>query len=313
MEVLKNFLNSNGIEAEISTQKLQKLEKYQVAVIDCREVELDLINNLLSKNIRIISLDDTQTFKPSLISVMSLPYLALEGPNPNFEGLEYLILDPKLLELQISQEIDILITFGGEDPKGLTTITLKNFLPLLKNKNVCIYVGKLFKNQKELLEICTQNEVEIFESQNTNLHHLIAKSKYVITSFGITLYESISLGKRVLLINNSKYHHELYTISKLNKKGVYEIGYIDDEGKLCITQDIQQLISNEISTEKFEIDITSNLFRWKDIIERITELNIDFEMSKLINSKSIHRSTTETIFLIDKEKIKISIPKAHSS
>ena len=294
MKILENFLNNNSITSKLLTfQEIEEkiIKKSQVIILDAREIELNLINYLISKNKKLISLDDLETSKPYLISVMSLPYTKTFGPNPNFEGYEYLILNPILNNVQKTEELDILITFGGEDPNNLTIKFLKNFSEILKDKKVGILIGELFKNKEEIKNICILKGIQLY--QNVPAYKVISKSKTIVTSFGMTLYESLTLGKNVILFNASEYHHNLFRNSNLEEKyNVLEIAFCKGS-EIVITRDIKN-INFKNNENTFKIDITQNLNRWKELIERV--FNIKENIDKTFGSVSINRFTDKTEF-----------------
>lgn len=300
MEVLNNFLLNKNITSEIlNINNLHHFNNIDLAILDAREVEEDIINTLLTKNIPTISLDDTETEKPSIISVLSLPYLKTKGPKPNFKGEKFLIINPEIQKTEPQkEEFDILITFGGEDPNNLTSLFLNNFNELIKDKKTALLLGPLFKNKEEVKKLSLKLGIKVYE--NENIYTLISSSKIIVSSFGITTYESLVLGKKVILLNNSKYHHKLFKKSHLRKYGVEEIGFLKD-GTIIKTK--QKPSTKNIC--KLDLIPEKNLERWLKIVNIALESKTK-DLKDFANTKVIDRTPKFTTFLKNGKIFKIN-------
>ncbi|MEN2998046.1 MAG: hypothetical protein ABDH28_03300 [Brevinematia bacterium] len=298
MQVLNNYLNSRGIVSNLSTLEninSHTLNKCKIIILDLREANKRLVAELISKQKLVISLDDLETRKPTIVSVLSLPYIKTYGPPPNFKGTNYLILNPKLLELKTKNTFDILITFGGEDPNNLTTFVLENFSSLFGNKTCCVFIGKAFTNKREIERICNSKGIEVFDESKSEFYNILASSNTIVTSFGMTVYEALTLGKNILLFNNSEYHHKIFRRSGLEKSNrVKEIGYLR-QGRWIKVADREFLTSPE-SKKNLEIDVTGNLERWLEIIERVAKIN-DVDFNFISHSRAYYRDQNKTVFL----------------
>jgi len=179
--------------------------KVDLFVTDCRNTNKKLMKNLI-KVAPIISVDDLgKGSNYALIRIISIP--TLKNVYANYNGLQYLILNPLIDEVKREKESDksiekkgILISFGGSDPYNLTTEIVKI---LCKNGiKPRVIKGPLFKGTMNDLD------VEIIENPK-NIYKLISESEILVTSFGITMFESIYLKTPVILYNHSKYHYKL--------------------------------------------------------------------------------------------------------
>lgn len=306
-ENLKLFLGSSSSLSSL-TGKLDPKSYYplcKIVILDVREADTNFVRKLLADGKIVISLDDVETYKPSIVSIVSLPYVRLKGPKPNFVGYKYLLLDPNLLSLRTSKEFDLLVTFGGEDPRNLTRLFIENFLEYFKSYKICVFTGDLFKDRESIEKICTSKGVRVFSSADVNLHELIARSDIIITSFGMSVYEALVLGKKVLLLNGSEYHHMLYKASKLENSGrVREIGYLRDDGVLVRRVEKPCFNDSQLKGRRV-IDIYGNLARWEGILSRLSELkNVD--LSILSSTTAEYRSTRATRFITEAgEKIEL--------
>lgn len=307
MNILNSFLNYQKIPtilAEIEEFDSKLLRDNKIVLLDLREVDNKTIFYILKERKIIISLDDIETSKPSLVSILSLPYEKTIGPSPNFEGIKYLILDPRLESINTSNDFDILITFGGEDPNNLTTLVIERFSDFLLSKKTCVFIGDLFTKKDEIIEVCKNKKIDVFDTTNSELYEIMSRSKVIITSFGITTYEALAMNKKVLLFNTSEYHHRIYEIGK-NELGseVVEIGFLSSKGPIILLKDINTIFDSTYnnSSQIKKININENLHRWKNIIERLISIShLDFESISL--SKAISRSNNKTKFMFyDKE------------
>ncbi len=137
----------------------------------------------------------------SFVSVYTLP--AVVSVHGNLQGAEYLILDEKIHAVrsgQAGQSIDVLVSFGGEDPFNLTGYVTS----VLNSIGVTpvVVTGPLYRH-KMLEDRCR------IVHNPSNLHELISRSEVLITSFGMTMYEAFYLRTPVVLFNHSPYHFTL--------------------------------------------------------------------------------------------------------
>ncbi|MCS7299788.1 MAG: hypothetical protein RMJ37_07540 [Spirochaetia bacterium] len=298
MKILENYLESKGIEVCIETSlKFENLEKSEMILIDARETNEKVFRTILKMNKPIVSLDDTITSKPSVVSILSLPYISTKGPKPNFEGVEYLIIEPTLKDLETSEEIDILVSFGGEDPYNLTEFVLNSFHDLLQSLRVVVFIGEHFRDYNRVVEVCRSRGFEFFLPSDSNFQGMIAKSRYVLTSFGITVYESLLLGKRVILVNATEYHHSVYLKSYLEGYGVVEVGFFDKDRNFVSTSSFKDAFEF-IPSKKFVLNPRENLDRWFNIIDRIVRTPNKHNLRILLDSEVIYRDERKTTFLV---------------
>jgi len=287
--ILSDFLRSDWISSQVIDITSGCLEEVNsdVLVVDARELKSDELKRLLSLGKPIISFDDTETFKPYSVSIMSLPYLNLSGPSPNYEGMNFLILDPSILEVKPHEvkplevkplevkphEFDILITFGGEDPNSLTEIVLSKFAEVeeFKDFRICVVIGSLFREKEFLKEKARKLGVFVIEPERPiDVIEAISKSRLVLTSFGITVYESLVLGKRVILLNNSEYHELIFRKSGLDV-WVRSLGVYNEFDVYKFLNLVREVLGSGGETKALEINPIENLRRIEKIIFRVYE------------------------------------------
>lgn len=113
----------------------------------------------------------------------------------------------------------ILVSFGGEDPAGLTEKTLSFLIDeaRLPPGRITVVAGPLFGKERlspfehGKLPGCEQSNegaIEVLLSPG-DLAERLYRYDLVCTSFGLTAYEAVSAGCGVVLVNPSEYHTEL--------------------------------------------------------------------------------------------------------
>ena len=100
-------------------------------------------------------------------------------------------------------EGSLLITFGGEDPAGLTAPALERILSRGGEKrDIGVVQGPLCR------DLTLPDSVTLYKAPES-LDELFQRYETVITSFGLTPYEAREAGCRVILLNPTAYHEEL--------------------------------------------------------------------------------------------------------
>ncbi len=190
---------------------LEDLSQYSKIIVDRRSLEENLYEKYL-KGKNIIAIDEGGDLRekiPYLIDILPLPS---QYSTPNVRSVSFLDL-PEYDEVEENGKI--LVTFGGEDPSGLTEIFCRTILSegceLISQFDIVL--GALYKGEKP------DSRFNIIDSPGS-LHHILQHYSGVITSFGITAYEASALKKPVLLINPSDYHQKLGEISQFFSAGV---------------------------------------------------------------------------------------------
>lgn len=131
-----------------------------------------------------------------------VPAVTLEN-FPSLKKSEQHISCPK------TQKKRVLVSFGSEDPFRLTEWilpSLKNIQKLSQDIEFRIILGPLYKRNKRKLNI--ESSILVVAGNSTFEEELF-QSDFVLTSFGLTVYEALLLGKKVLTLNCSPYHNSL--------------------------------------------------------------------------------------------------------
>lgn len=171
-------------------------------ILDNKESDRYLYDKL-KKIAPVVALDeggDARDYIPYCID--TLPNLLESEPNYFNPGL----LDLPIKIKDLKELSKVLVTFGGQDPYDLTAVVVDK----LKDKyNLTTVIGPLFKIKDFGVEKIVNPK---------NLKDIISDYDLIITSFGITAYESIACGVPVALLNATPYHQDIS-----DKAGFYSI------------------------------------------------------------------------------------------
>jgi len=193
---------------------LENLSRFGKIVIDMRSLDEELFYKYFM-GLNLIAIDEGGPLRekiPYLIDILPLPK---SFSDPNVSSVSFLDLPEKKSAVKNGK---ILVTFGGEDPAGLTDIVCN----LLNDKfkeyvaGIDIVLGPLYKGKEP------DNQFNVIRSPST-LHDILPGYSGVISSFGITAFEANALDIPVLLINPSDYHEELGNIKSFTSAGVNRI------------------------------------------------------------------------------------------
>lgn len=199
-----NYIDYKGL-----MEPLEGRERFDRVVVDLRDTDEGQMGEYMKLG-SVISIDDmgpggqlcnlnVKTL-PSLKSAENAKYMF------NYEGLGYLFLDKySVTETaggERGEEVkNVLITLGGADPAGLTNSVASAVKEA--GYKVTVIRGPFFK------ESTIEDEgIEVVKSPDS-LAKYIDDAHIVITTFGMTMMESLALKKRVLVLNPSDYHDAL--------------------------------------------------------------------------------------------------------
>ncbi len=109
----------------------------------------------------------------------------------------------------------VLVTFGGEDPAGLSLVLLECLVKkgFFRPQDLSVVEGPLFR------PTAWPSGVRIIR-RPPDLKHLLSDFDCVFTSFGLTCFEALAAGVPVILLNPTKYHRRLSRRAKLPEVGV---------------------------------------------------------------------------------------------
>lgn len=262
-------------------------------IVDTRDTSIEEMSDYNSLG-PTISIDDNGLgANLSKIVIKTLP-----SPNSqlsNFEGIEYLFTDLANIK-KSSEEITerpkkILVTFGGSDPANLTQLILNIFQSL--NYELVLIQGPYF-NKK--IPLSSGYKVV---TNPTVLTPYILDADIVISSFGLTIFESFLLKKPVIIINPSEYHDILtkdisYPYFVTREKGVLAPKQVKDK----IANIIQKMIEDNVFNSDFmnspmqafySLKIGHSFNKIVDFINRWNSTSHVCPNCSSFNTKVIHR------------------------
>ena len=181
----------------------------------------------------VITLDDRGAGRRfAHTTIFSLP--TVEGYMGNFTGPAYIALDRAVHEAGMAVEkgenrgerTDVVVSFGGSDPHNLTG-RLVEALNRIGVRPVVVR-GPLFKHEKPDGEYTLADKPE-------NMADILSRSKVLITSFGMTLFEARYLRVPVILFNHSRYHDKLAR----TVNDVFNLGYYGAIGQEVLAERLE--------------------------------------------------------------------------
>lgn len=220
-EIHKKLLSHGVDPADLYTETLPETDLWDFIVVDYRDTPACLIDILQLKGI-LIGIDEGGGHRGGFEFLIDIIPTLPNPVKPNISATGLMDLPEKHLYDEACNDYEkILITFGGEDPKGLTT-TLLDFIKIngyFHEAEITVVIGEKFVNDK------CDGSIKFLVGPG-NLKNILYEYDLIITSFGLTAFESLAAGVPFVLLNPSSYHHKL----SLNC-GFYEIGVIKPDKK----------------------------------------------------------------------------------
>jgi 2-polyprenyl-3-methyl-5-hydroxy-6-metoxy-1,4-benzoquinol methylase len=214
--------HGNGMTANNVVSSLEKAGSVDLIVSDQRDTDPKLMRSYI-RRAPVVAIDDRGAGRRfAHVTVFSLP--TIEGHHGNFTGPGFLILDRGVRMKQprphraMQKSSEVVVSFGGADPHNLTAAVTRS-LNLIGIRPVVV-CGPLYRHD---VGDCSFMPVD----NPPRMADILAASKVLITSFGMTLFEALYLGVPVILLNHSRYHDKL--AAKVD--GVYNLGYHGAVGK----------------------------------------------------------------------------------
>ncbi len=217
------FLEKNICKEDIITGTVPSGRLWDFIIVDKRETEEKEWAVWRERGV-VIGIDEGGNERdkfPFLIDI--LPGVYNDKPaniiNPSFMELPSSEYRKHLSSKRGSEKpLSLLISFGGEDPAGLTEHTVASLMTtgLVLPDQITIVKGPLFGNRKfpEGTRVLSSPEF---------LRNIIFQYDLLFTSFGLTAFEAAAAGIKVVLLNPSKYHRKLSRKAHFFEVGVRKI------------------------------------------------------------------------------------------
>ncbi|OHD82937.1 MAG: hypothetical protein A2355_12870, partial [Spirochaetes bacterium RIFOXYB1_FULL_32_8] len=220
----EKYLKKSGFDF-ISLDEVEKSVlkdgMYDRVIVDVKNTTLEQMGFFLNLG-PVFSIDDAgEGTDLAFMSLNSYTIASEKNDRYNFEGLEYVFInETKLKCKKIDGLKKILISFGAVDSSLLTNRVLRGLQGL--GYEFTVIVGPYFKEKIDNFE-----NIKIIYSPDS-LEEFIQETDLVITSFGMTFFETMKLETPALLLNNSYYYDSLtkqYQYSYFIKKDLVDDKY----------------------------------------------------------------------------------------
>lgn len=296
-EALKSNLVQLGFRfSQISTKDdlFQLVENDDFVVLDNYCFDFEYHRKLRKQCRALIVIDDLQSglFDADLIinhapNVNAAGYQA--APYTQFAlGLEYVLLRPEFLSLSYKEvhSIDnLMICFGGADPRNLTYLCLKLVAEEYKFRRIIVVTGDAYLFQNSLSEFSANSSIEfhrnIGEAEMAKLFSVADAA--IVPSSGILL-EAIKAGCKVISGQYVENQNILYSSLKL-------AGAFIDAGNFApntITSALKQMLSSSLLSTLPLIDGKSG--------QRILNLFQQLECEKYLSLRKATQADLDLTF-----------------
>jgi spore coat polysaccharide biosynthesis predicted glycosyltransferase SpsG len=196
----------------------------------------------------------------------------MNNPVKFFSGKEYIVFNEKILDLPRIPPKDkienIIITTGGSDPEGVMLNILKWINQMdLPNISFCALIGEMFTHI---------NEIEILKKElKSNIKIVQYNPKYLtegdlaISTFGVSTYELIYLGYKVLSIGHCKKNALGSNILSKRCNSLVDLGLIDE----LVVDQFRESLLQEI--HNYKLDDTDDCFVDGKGVYRVADIIYD--------------------------------------
>ena len=145
-----------------------------------------------------------------------LPIQTLFGHNYAVLADEFETYHSKMRAFKKPME-SVLITFGGTDPHGLTSVLAEKLLRVQPNLSITLLAGPGSKNISALKDLASKNEkVKLLESTSEMAQTLFTYDA-VFCAGGVTLHEAMAVGTPAFVINHVS--HQAIKTDRAEKQG----------------------------------------------------------------------------------------------
>lgn len=220
------YTNNNPLAKEMlgddKVPFVELLEKeYKTCLLDIPLDDEKLIHELSKKTDKIIAFDYFNYGNNKIETLINLINHNINTIDSFlgtvYEGVEFTILKDEILQqkrMPISEKkkVNILITFGGEDPTS-NTIKVLNILKSIKGLNISVILGIL---NKDVEEIKREFKNITLVMPTNKIGDYINKSDIVFCGGGTTLIESIHIGNPIVALGQNEFENNF--IAQLKSK-----------------------------------------------------------------------------------------------
>lgn len=225
-DVLINQYLQKGLKSSQIISRLPDETYLPVIITDTFELTKQQIYDL-NKNRSLISIDEGSDFTDYCDYLLDIipSYKLLRSANKNDSSF---IDKPTNVKSEKNDKIEkILICLGGEDPAGLVIPAIKVINKLFPEGNITAVLSGKAKKENEINQFNDCERINIVENID-NLREKLYEYDLVITHYGLTAFESVYAGCKVILLPTTQLHVNLaekYNFAYLNKKTFSEADF----------------------------------------------------------------------------------------
>ncbi len=194
-KIILDFTNNIFLD-KTTILKLRKI------IIKKKDAKIYIIDSPTKKNLStILNINFTKTLIPfEVTDDVKKKLLKIKRKKI---GIKYFIYPHTNLKKK-KKIYDITLSFGGSDNYEGTLYVLKLLEYLKVKNNVLIINGKYFNNnyKKKIRSLCNNNKFKVI-SFSENLNNILNMSKFLITNSGLTKYEGVLHGLKVMVFSDT--------------------------------------------------------------------------------------------------------------
>ena len=234
-EIVANKIREAGFDAyklsgDSEILEILKKEKPNIVIIDKIDVpselakaikkvdniKLVIFTNLTSANKYsdiAVTADIGSNFKSIRLFDDATRTLYFYGPKYWILRKEFHIYN-KRNKMETKNIDNILLIFGGSDPKNLTTLVTKELLKYQREFKIEVIIGASFGHEDSLNQVIkeykTDNKMVNLNKDITNVAELMFKADVVICSPGLSAFEALYVGTPILVIPQDELQRKTY-------------------------------------------------------------------------------------------------------
>lgn len=175
--------------------------KRSFLILDILDTKANLINSLISNNLKILSFEDRNVMRIKNRLVINAIY---DGESNEYVkyGHKYFILRKEFLRKQLKVQLkakSCVLAFGGSDPKNYTKTVLMELKKNFQHLNVTVILGKGYLHNKKEIKKFSDKLLENI----TNIQDEFMINDFAVTSAGRTCYELAAVGLPAIVLNQN--------------------------------------------------------------------------------------------------------------
>ncbi|MCM8527633.1 MAG: hypothetical protein NE327_14025, partial [Lentisphaeraceae bacterium] len=199
-----------------------------LVINDILDSDASYIKALKKHRIKVVNFEDEGSGSQNTDLTINALYDKSLSKQKNIRcGYKYFFLRDEFIEAsknKFKKVTDVLVTFGGTDPNNLTLITLKEILPICKQKNIHIHVvaGGGYAYEAELLDFLSKNPGEniTYTKKTGIISQIMEKVQLAVSANGRTVFELVHMNIPSIVISQHT-RENLHTFSSKGTGCIY--------------------------------------------------------------------------------------------